>query len=109
MNDIICIGNCVLYTHTFPSPPSLSPPSLPPSSLSHACSSSSSELRRRQQREERKDRLASQVNSMKGRLREQEDEQEVSGDVAVTSELSVPWLVLGFAVMVGYCFYYLFS
>ena len=79
----------------------------PPSSLTHACRPSS-ELRRRHQREERKDRLASQVTSMKGRLREQ-DEQEASGDVAVTSELSVPWLVLGFAVMVGYCFYYLFS
>ena len=66
--------------------------------------SSSGELRRRQQREERKERLSNQVQAMKEKLVQQEQKAEI-----FTSEWSLPWLVLGFAVMVGYCVYYIFS
>lgn len=34
--------------------------------------------------------------------------QDQRGEL-ITSEWSLPWLVLGFAVMVGYCVYYIFS
>ena len=71
---------------------------------------SPSELRRRIQRDERKERLSTRVNSMvsRDRLHQQELVPNLEEGLA-KSELSVPWLVLGFAVMVGYCVYYLLS
>ena len=68
--------------------------------------SSAGELRRRSEREERKERLQSRLNSMKSRdLSHQHQLEEKESK----SELSIPWLVIGFAVVVGYCLYYIYS
>ena len=65
---------------------------------------SESEVRRRAQREERRGRLENQVSSMKTRDRSHQEQLEKT-----SSEMSISWLVLGFAVVVGYCVYYLYS
>ena len=71
--------------------------------------SSASELRRRAQREERRERLANQLSSMTTRDRSHQEQLEKEAAVSGTAELSLPWLVLGFAVMFGYCIYYLYT
>ena len=69
--------------------------------------SSASELRRRKQREDRKERLTSRLNAMKDKDQLHQQQQRRASDSDITSELSVPWLILGFAVVVGYCIYYI--
>lgn len=80
-----------------------SPLSLPPPTHSSA-----SELRRRVEREGRKERLTGQLQAMLSKDRLHQEQLSPHSD-PITSELSVPWLILGFAVVVGYCIYYIWT
>lgn len=51
-----------------------------------------------QEREERRARINSKVQTIKEHLKQQAGE--------ATEEWSIPWLLVGFIVMLGYCAYY---
>ena len=41
--------------------------------------------------------------------RDQNHEEEIGGSPGNKTELSIPWLMFGFALVVGYCVYYILS
>lgn len=56
-------------------------------------------LERKRLREERKARLDSKVRDIKAAMRRSDGDFE--------SDWSIPWLIVGFVVMLGYCAYYI--
>ena len=54
---------------------------------------------RRRRREERRARLEGKVQGIKDTLRKNEQGYD--------SDWSIPWLLVGFVVMLGYCAYYI--
>ena len=63
--------------------------------LSHR---SSSDLRRRHDREARRDRINDKIRDIKDQMKESEKDFE--------SDWSVPWLLVGFVAVLGYCVFY---